>query len=100
MTGIDWFIDHTEILSLKQNKTRILPSCSYVSTIVRLRHLGSKETPGEKARLQKDAACCYEQILEATPTKQQMYGYLPPILQTIQDEQVLLCTASEVRTNS
>ena len=27
---------------------------------------------------------CFKQILESTPTKQQLYGHLPPISQTIQ----------------
>ena len=27
----------------------------------------------------KNTACCFKQILEAAPTKQQLYGHLPPI---------------------
>ena len=33
--------------------------------------------------LYKDAVCCFEQIQEAAPFKQQLYGHLPPITQTI-----------------
>ena len=42
------------------NKTGILPSCSLVSTTVRLHHFN--ETPKEKARweLQKDVAYCFD----------------------------------------
>ena len=38
-----------------------------------------------------------QQILEA---KSQLYGHLPPITQIIQDEQDILRTTTEVRTNS
>ena len=34
------------------------------------------------------------------PTKQQLYGYIPPISQTIQDKQNMRDTAAEVRMNS
>ena len=38
--------------------------------------------------LQKNAACYLKQIIEATHSqKQQLYGDLPPISQTIQDKQ-------------
>ena len=49
----------------------ILPSCSHISIIVWLQHLDSNKMPGEKARweLHKNAACCFEQILEAAPYK-------------------------------
>ena len=45
----------------------ILRSCSLVSTVVWLHHFN--KTPREKARweLHKDAACCFEQLLEAAP---------------------------------
>ena len=48
----------------------ILSSCSRVSTTVSL-HLDYNETQGEKARweLHNDAACCFQQILEAAPCK-------------------------------
>ena len=41
---------------------------------------------GEKARrqLHKNAVSNIEQVLEATPTKHQLYGHLPPIMKTIQ----------------
>ena len=49
----------------------ILLSCSYVSTTVWLHHLDFKEMLRKKDRLElhKDAVCCFEQILEATPDK-------------------------------
>ena len=49
----------------------ILPSCSYVGTSVWLHYLDSYETLREKARckLNKDAICWFEHILEATPNK-------------------------------
>ena len=49
----------------------IFPSCSYVPTTVWLHHLGTNEMHGKKAwwELHKDAACCFEQILEASPLK-------------------------------
>ena len=50
---------------------RILPSCSHVSILVGLHHLDFYKMLKEKARwkLHKDAACCFEQILEAAPYK-------------------------------
>ena len=50
---------------------RILPSCSYVSTIVWLHNLNSNEASGEKARLElhNNTACYFEQILEAATHK-------------------------------
>ena len=49
----------------------ILPSFSYVSTIVWLHHLNITEVLGEKSRwnLHKNAACCFEHFLKATPRK-------------------------------
>ena len=43
---------------------------------------------GEKAwrQLYKHAACNIEQVLEATPHKEQLYCYQPPITKTIQVE--------------
>ena len=51
--------------------TSILPACRHVSTTVWLYHFDFNKTPWEKARwtLHKDAMCCFEQILEATPNK-------------------------------
>ena len=45
--------------------------------------LGLYETPEEKSKwdLHKNTALCFEQILEAAPTKHQFYGHLPPITQ-------------------
>ena len=54
-----------------QIKTGILLICSHVNTIAWLHHLDFDDTPQEKARceLRKDAAWCFEQILEAAPYK-------------------------------
>ena len=50
---------------------RCLPICGHVSTTVWLHHLCYNEMLGEKAKckLYKNAACCFEQILEAAPYK-------------------------------
>ncbi len=51
--------------------TKILPSCSHLSTNVCLYHLDSNETFEAKDRweLHKDAVCTPEQILETAPDK-------------------------------
>ena len=45
--------------------------CGYVNTTVQMHHLDANETYGEKARWEQDknATCCFEQILDATPCK-------------------------------
>ena len=48
----------------------------------------------------KNAMSYFEQILEATPMKQQLYGHLPPISITIQDKQDMQDTAREAKMNS
>ena len=57
---IIWKSDHSD-------KRGILPSYNYVNTITWLHHLNLNKIPGEKAtwELNKDTACCLEQILEA-----------------------------------
>ena len=47
--------------------------------------MDANKTDAEKARrqLHKNAASNSEQVLEAAPTKQQLYGHLPPIIKTI-----------------
>ena len=57
MTG-NW--PYANLISLK-NKTRILPSCSYVNTIVWLHYQNLKK----KLNANQDDACCSEQVLEA-----------------------------------
>ena len=54
-----------------KNKTGFLPSWGCVGTIVWMPHLDANETHREKARwkLRKNAMCCFEQILKATPYK-------------------------------
>ena len=60
----------------------VIPSCSCISTTVWLHHLDSDKTLREKVRweLHKDAACCFEEILEAAPytiaTVQLLTSYL------------------------
>ena len=51
-----------------------------------MHHLNSNEMHGKKARWEqhKNAMLYFEEILEGTLIKQQLYGHLPPILQTIQ----------------
>ena len=60
----------------------ILQRCSHIgcTTWTLTKHLGKKT----RWVLYKDAACYFEQILEAVPHKQQLYGHLNPISQTIQ----------------
>ena len=45
-----------------------LPSCSCINTTVWMHHIDANKTHGEKAsgKLHKNAACCFELILEAT----------------------------------
>ena len=68
------------------NKKKILPSCDCISSTVGMHHMDINETHGEKARgeLHKNATCSLEQVLEAEPNKQQLYGCLPPTSQAIQ----------------
>ena len=71
---MDWYwqvYNHMKIWSHRGNKVGILPSCSWVSTIVWLHHWSSNETLGVKAswELHKDATYCFKQILKAAPHK-------------------------------
>ena len=59
------FISHRITISF-QNKMWIFPSCSHISTTVELNHL-LFEMPWWD--LNKDAACYFQQILEASPYK-------------------------------
>ena len=79
-TDCHWeFVDHMEILSLFGG----------VSITVWLHHLDSDKIFGEKARweLHKISTCSFEKSLKQNPTKPPLYSHLPPISQTIQDEQ-------------
>ena len=51
-----------------------------------MHYMDSNKTAGEEARrqLHKNAASNLEQVLTATPHRQQLYGHLPPITKTIQ----------------
>ena len=51
-----------------------------------MHYLNANKTAGEKARrqLRMNAASNIEQVLEAHPTKHQLYGHLPPMTKTIQ----------------
>ena len=63
-------------------------SCGHVTTTVWLHHIAANNADGRKVRgkLHKDAVCCFEQVLEATPHKTAAVHPLTPILQTIKDE--------------
>ena len=64
--------------------------CCCVTTTVWMNHVDNKKMHREKASREqhKTAASYFAQILEATAsTKQQLYGYLPPISKTIQVRQ-------------
>ena len=66
---------------------QFLPSSGRVDTAVWMHHLDANKTAGEEARrqLHKNVASNIKQILAATPHKaHQLYGYLPPIMKTIQ----------------
>ena len=71
-------------------------SCNHVSTAV---WLDFNEMLEEEVRweLHKDVTGCFEKSWKQHPTKQQLYGHLPPISQTIPDKQNMLGTAREVR---
>ena len=51
-----------------------------------MHYLGTNKTAGEKARrqLHKNATSNIERVLEANPTRHQLYGHLPPITKIIQ----------------
>ena len=59
------------------NEMRFLPRCKLCQYACN--HFDCNETPGEKNiwKLHKDALYYFKQILEATSTKQPLYGYLP-----------------------
>ena len=75
-----------EVRPDRWNKTQFLPSSGRVDTAVWMHYLDANKTAGVKARrqLHKNVASCIEQVLEANPTKHQLYGQLPPITKTIQ----------------
>ena len=74
-----------EVRPDRQNETQFLPSSGRVDTAIWMHYLDANKTAGEKARLQlhKNAASNIEQVPEATPSKAQLYGHLPPITKTI-----------------
>ena len=51
-------------------------------------------------QLHKNAASNIEQVLRQHPTKQQLYGYLPPITKTKLDKRDMRDIAVDVGTNS
>ena len=66
-----------------------LPSNASVSSNVRMHLMDTDEAYRGKARqeLHKNVTSCIEQILEATTsTEQQLYGYLPPLSNTISNK--------------
>ena len=68
---------------------QLLPSSGRVDTAIWMHFMDANKTAGEEARrqLQKNAASNFEQVLEATPHKQQLYGHLPPITKPIKVRQ-------------
>ena len=66
-----WIAIDRLLVIWKSDQTRFLPSCGCDHTTVWMHHLDSSKMHGEKARweLHKNALCCFEQILEATPYK-------------------------------
>ena len=81
-----------------------LPSYCRISTTEWLHKVDFNQTSGKKATgdLHKDAVCCFEQILSATPTKQQPYGHILPISQTTPGRltRYILSTIEKEKTNS
>ena len=68
-----------------------------------MHYMDANKKAGEKARqqLHKNAVSNIEQVLEATPTKHQLYGHLPPITKTIQVRSTdMQDTAGEAGTSS
>ena len=61
----------------------------FVHTTMWMHYLDTNETHGEKWKweLHKNAICCFEQVLGASLSKQQLYDHLPPISQIIQVKQ-------------
>ena len=71
----------------------VLPSCSCDSTIVWLHYLDVNKMSEEKARwkLHKNAACCFEQILEAAPCKTEAVWPLTSYLTNNQSKMRKIC---------
>ena len=65
-----WKYFKLEIWSLSQNKMVFLPNCGCVSTMVWINYL--------------DSNAILKKFWEHHSTKEQVYGHLPPISQTIQ----------------
>ena len=96
--------DHMDIWFLRWYKTWIIPSSSCISTTVWMHHLESNEMLREKARceLNKNATCCFEQVLKATSHKTvgvwPLTSHLTNHARNINN--MCLGTAGEVRKNS
>ena len=74
-----------------------------VDTAIWMYYMDANKTAGEKAwrQLHKNAASNIEHVLEATPTKQQLYSHLPPITKLSKsDEPDIQDTDGEVVTSS
>ena len=67
------------------NKMGFLPSCSCIHTIIWMHHMDTTKTNREKARWEQHMLCAVlNKLWKQHPIKQQPYGHLPPISQTIQ----------------
>ena len=74
----------------KSIATTFLPSCGHVKTTIRMHHMDADETYRGKTRrwLHKDAmSYIFNKSWKEHPTKQQLYGHLPPIAKTIHKRQ-------------
>ena len=64
-----------------------------------MHYMDANKTAGE-ARRQSHKDATSNIVLAATPTRHQLYGHLPPITKTIQDEPDMQDTAGEAGTSS
>ena len=79
------------------NKTEFLLSYSYVRATTSMHNMDANKTHAEKASGNYTRILCAisNKSWQQDSTKQQLYGHLPPITQTIQDEHDMLGTDGE-----
>ena len=75
-----------EVWSIRLDEIEFFPSRDYVNTTEWMHQIDATKTHSEKARwkLQKNTTRYFDKSLKQNPTKQQLYGHLPPISQTTQ----------------
>ena len=78
-------IGHMEVRPDRLKEKQFFPSSDHVDTTVWMHYMDANQMYEEKAwqQLHKNATSNIEQVLEAAPSKQQLYGHLPPITKTI-----------------